>query len=85
MPMHMGASACGIQLYHIFISLPKKGYDNIYYNFSPCQFSYRNLVTFIGSLVFMIRLTWKLSAITLVGIPVITMVTHYFGNKFKVL
>ena len=42
------------------------------------------MVTFIGSLVFMIRLTWKLSTITLVGIPIITMVTHYFGNKFKV-
>ena len=48
------------------------------------KFTSRNLVTFIGSLVFMIRLTWKLSAITLVGIPIITMVTHYFGNKFKV-
>ena len=48
------------------------------------KFAFRNLVTFIGSLVFMIRLTWKLSAITLVGIPIITMVTHYFGNKFKV-
>ena len=44
----------------------------------------RNFVTFVGSLIFMIRLTWKLSTITLTGIPVITMATHYFGNKFKV-
>ena len=41
-------------------------------------------MTFVGSLVFMIRLTWKLSVITIVGIPIITIVTHYFGNKFKV-
>ena len=32
----------------------------------------------------MIKLTWKLSTITIVGIPIITMVTHYFGNKIKV-
>ena len=48
------------------------------------MFYLRNFVTFVGSLVFMIRLTWKLSTVTLVGIPIITMVTHYFGNKFKV-
>lgn len=48
-------------------------------------FFYRNLVTFIGSLVFMIHLTWKLSTITLVGIPVLTMISHIFGNNQKVL
>ena len=49
-----------------------------------CVFFFRNLVIFVGSLFFMIKLTWKLSTITIVGIPIITMVTHYFGNKIKV-
>lgn len=44
----------------------------------------RNLVTFVGSLVFMIHLTWKLSTVTLVGIPVLTMISHIFGNNQKV-
>ena len=48
------------------------------------KFFFRNLVIFVGSLFFMIKLTWKLSTITIVGIPIITMVTHYFGNKIKV-
>ena len=44
----------------------------------------RNLVQFIGALVFMIKLTWKLSLVTVVGIPLITVVTWYFGDSFKV-
>lgn len=48
-----------------------------------CLF-YRNLIQFVGSLVFMIQLTWKLSTITIVGIPLITVVTKLFGEKLKV-
>ncbi len=44
----------------------------------------RNLVQCIGSVVFMVQLAWKLTAVTLVGIPLITIVTWYFGEYFKV-
>lgn len=44
----------------------------------------RNVVQFVGSIVFMIQLTWKLTTITLVGIPLITVVTKYYGGLFKV-
>jgi len=44
----------------------------------------RNVVQFVGSIVFMIQLTWKLTMITLVGIPLITVVTKYYGGLFKV-
>lgn len=44
----------------------------------------RNMVQCIGSVVFMVQLTWKLTVVTLVGIPLITIVTWYFGEYFKV-
>ena len=44
----------------------------------------RNMVQSIGSIIFMVQLTWKLSTITMVGIPLITIVTWYFGEHFKV-
>ena len=46
--------------------------------------SCRNLIQFIGSLVFMIQLTWKLATVTIMGIPLITVVTKLFGEKLKV-
>ena len=44
----------------------------------------RNLVQSIGSVIFMIQLTWKLSTVTLIMIPLIVIITTYFGEYFKV-
>ena len=42
------------------------------------------IIQSLGSIVFMVKLTWKLSTVTLVGIPIITIVTKYYGVLFKV-
>ena len=45
----------------------------------------RNLVKIIGILFFMIKIYWKLSIVTLVSIPVITIISEAFGKKYKKL
>ena len=44
----------------------------------------RMIIQSLGSIVFMVKLTWKLSTVTLVGIPIITIVAKYYGVLFKV-
>ena len=44
----------------------------------------RFVVQCIGSMVFMIQLSWKLSIVTLVIFPLIAIMTSYFGEYFKV-
>ncbi len=44
----------------------------------------RNLVQCVGSVVFMVQLTWKLTVVTMVGIPLIAVITLYYGEYFKV-
>ena len=45
----------------------------------------RNTIQIVGSMVFMVLLSWKLTVITIVGIPVITIVMWYFGEALKVI
>ena len=43
----------------------------------------RNVVKVIGVLFFMIKISWKLSVITLVSIPVISIISEAFGEKYR--
>ena len=42
----------------------------------------RSVVRIMGILFFMIKLSWKLSTVTLVAVPVIAIVSKYFGAKY---
>ena len=43
----------------------------------------RNVVKVIGVLFFMMKISWKLSVITLVSIPVISIISEAFGEKYR--
>lgn len=43
----------------------------------------RSIVKSIGILYFMLKLSWKLSIVTLVAIPIFAVVSDYFGSKYK--
>ena len=44
----------------------------------------RSLARAIGSLIFMFKLSWKLSIVVLLGIPLIALITYYYGKYYKV-
>ena len=44
----------------------------------------RNLIKAIGVVFFMFKLSWRMSVLTLIGLPCIIGVSKVFGNKFKV-
>ena len=45
----------------------------------------RNCVQSIGTCVFMFKLSWKLSIVTLIGLPLVAFISEIFGNYFKKL
>ena len=45
----------------------------------------RNVVKIIGVLFFMLKISWKLSIVTLVSIPVIAVISEAFGEKYRKL
>ena len=45
----------------------------------------RNCVQSTGTCVFMFKLSWKLSIVTLIGLPLIAFISEIFGNYFKKL
>lgn len=44
----------------------------------------RNSVMLIGSLVFMFSLSWRLSMITFIAIPPLTLISKYYGSYYDV-
>lgn len=45
----------------------------------------RNCVQSTGTCVFMFKLSWKLSIVTLIGLPLVAFISEIFGNYFKKL
>ena len=45
----------------------------------------RNCVQSTGTCVFMFKLSWKLSIVTLIGLPLVAFISEVFGNYFKKL
>ncbi|XP_057290735.1 ABC-type oligopeptide transporter ABCB9-like [Hydractinia symbiolongicarpus] len=45
----------------------------------------RNVVKIIGILFFMIKISWKLSIVTLISIPIIAIISEAFGEKYRKL
>eukprot|EP00118_Oscarella_pearsei_P010817 m.68548 g.68548 ORF g.68548 m.68548 type:complete len:655 (+) comp35533_c0_seq4:565-2529(+) len=45
----------------------------------------RSLARSIGSLVFMFKLSWKLTVVVLLSIPLIAIITYYYGKYYKKL
>ena len=44
----------------------------------------RSVAKAVGVLVFMIRLSWKLTIVTLISIPLIAVVSKFYGKYYKV-
>ena len=44
----------------------------------------RNLVMFVGGLAFMFKMSWQMSLITFIAMPLITIVSKIYGNYYDV-
>ncbi|ESO84652.1 hypothetical protein LOTGIDRAFT_179605 [Lottia gigantea] len=45
----------------------------------------RSLITSIGVIVFMFKLSWKMSLVTFAGLPIIIIVSKYYGTYYETL
>jgi len=44
----------------------------------------RSLVTTVGVIFFMMKLSWRLTIVTFIGLPCIMVVSEIYGNYYKV-
>lgn len=54
--------------------------------FNVCLcFSYRNLVQAIGTLCYMFLQSWKLSTVAFISVPIVVVVSKYYGEYIRKL